>query len=228
MAHFTSSYISFPRMPAHPPFNDDTVVKVWRFFRHTNIPSTPNTTVKLNNERALFTFNFNPPYSQGDRVVITMGSLDKECWLVGRIPIAMDDEDGSTMDFRAIFVHFSPGFEETIMIPVPSSFFHSDFFRLATVLPPSLPHNEPLHTYPPNRDPLPETPITPHAGEQLQNLGEGERLPGPIPPRTGTWKSWMKEYFFYFFVVFCFLFIIGMVIIVVRFPGPPEVLETRP
>ena len=228
MAHFATSYIPFPRMPAHPPFNDDAVVKVWHFFRHTNITSTPNTTIKINNERALFTMNFNPPYSYGNHITITMGSIDKDCWLVGRIPIAMDDEDGSTMDFRAILIHYSPGFEETIMIPVPSSFFHPNFFRLNTILPSSLPHDQPLHTYPPNPNPTPETPITPHVDEQLRNLGEEEQPQEPIPPRTGTWKNWVKEYFFHIFTVFGFLLIIGMLVIVVRFPGHTEGLETRP
>ncbi|KIJ42974.1 hypothetical protein M422DRAFT_253763 [Sphaerobolus stellatus SS14] len=147
MSRFTgSSYIPFPRRSS---FNDDVVVDVWHFFRHTNIRSSPDTTIKFRNERELFTFNFNPPYSYGDQVIITMGSIDKECRLVGRIPIALDDEDQSTLDFRAIFVHYSPGFEETIMIPVPSSFFRDDFFQFTTPLHPSLPHNQPpSHTYP--------------------------------------------------------------------------------
>ncbi|KIJ23423.1 hypothetical protein M422DRAFT_276004 [Sphaerobolus stellatus SS14] len=203
MSHFTgSSYIPFPRRSS---FNDDVVIDVWRFFRHTNIRSSPDTTIKFRNGRGLFTFNFNPPYSYGDQVIIMMGSIDKECRLVGRIPIALDDEDQLTLDFRAIFVHYSPGFEETVMIPVPSSFFQDDFFQFTTLHHLSSPHNQPLsHTYPP------DTPITPHIHQQLQE---------PIPPQIGTWRSCMINHLMQIIFLALLLVVIAILAIVTTFAG---------
>ncbi|KIJ50495.1 hypothetical protein M422DRAFT_245116 [Sphaerobolus stellatus SS14] len=203
MSRFTgSSYIPFPRRPS---FDDNVVVSIWRFFRHTTIRSLPDTTIKFRNERGLFTLNFNPPYSYGDQVIITMGSIDKECKLVGRIPIALDDEDGSTLDFRAIFVHYSPGFEETIMIPVPSSFFRDDFFQFTTLPHSPSPHNQPSpHTYPP------DTPITPHIHRQLQE---------PIPLQISTWSSCMNTYLMQIIFLVFLLMVIAILALVATFAG---------
>ncbi|KIJ55772.1 hypothetical protein M422DRAFT_240390 [Sphaerobolus stellatus SS14] len=203
MSRFTgSSYIPFPRRSF---FDDDVVVDVWRFFRHINIGSASDTTIKFRNERGLFTFNFDPPYSYGDQVILTMGSIDKECRLVGRIPIALDDEDGSTLDFRAIFVHYSPSFEETIMIPVPSSFFQDDFFQFDTLPHSPVPLNQPPpHTYPP------DTPITPHIHRQLQE---------PIPLEITTWSDCMNAYLMQILFLIILLLVIAILVLVATFAG---------
>ena len=78
---------------------------------------------------------------------------------MGRIPITWQDQDRE-MDFFAILVHVGDTLEETVLVPVPSSFFDPNFFPLSP-RPTQLASLSPTRTPTPIPNPIPTPSPTP-------------------------------------------------------------------
>ncbi|KIJ23489.1 hypothetical protein M422DRAFT_275913 [Sphaerobolus stellatus SS14] len=162
--------------------------------------------------RQLSYFQFQPPYARDQYVTL----YNQFYMLIARIPIARQDTSHD-MDFFAILVHREGTLEETVMIPVPASFFEDHFLpddpsSSSPSLSPSL-----LRSPSPSRSPsivlnssLPISPTTsvtiteppsthdypPPTRHIAQQLGEACQSP------SWTWKELMEELWMHSFATF--------------------------
>ncbi|KIJ43556.1 hypothetical protein M422DRAFT_253134 [Sphaerobolus stellatus SS14] len=150
----------------------------------------------------LLAFDFQPPYAMN--TCIFLAPYNKWFRLISRASISEKEEDGCSMDYRAVLVHTDHNGEEKVVIPVPEIFFEENFHLPPPSTPlPSLPASvltianppptPPMHHYPPS---------TRHIEEQL---GEAHQR------QLRTRKNWMKNNWFRIFVV------VGSIIIPVVF-----------
>ena len=179
-----------------PDADTDTGVHVRWIIRDVNLPK-PSMALSYMDRRQLSFFEFEPPYARDQYVTI----FNQFYMLVGRIPITDQDKD-KDMDFNAIFVHRGDALEETVLIPVPASFFQDPFFpdepppRSAlsspspALAPPPPAHLPPLHAFPP----------PPHIAAQLGIV--------PIPPRRTCWSQFKVMVIAHRMRIVCYLMII--------------------
>ncbi|KIJ29749.1 hypothetical protein M422DRAFT_268785 [Sphaerobolus stellatus SS14] len=161
--------------------------------------------------RQLSYFQFQPPYARDQYVTL----FNQFYMLIARIPIARQDTSHD-MDFFAILVHREGSLEETVMIPVPASFFEDHFLpddpsssspspSLSPSLSPSSPPS-PSSTIIPNSSlPLPPPPSASITTAESPSI---HRYPPPMPhinqqlgkarqSPSWTWKELMEELWMY-------------------------------
>ncbi|KIJ40655.1 hypothetical protein M422DRAFT_256346 [Sphaerobolus stellatus SS14] len=159
--------------------------------RHSNGVKSPQF-VSSTEKIVLSAFDFRIPYAMNQRIFLA--PYGKWFRLIGRASISEKEEDGCSMDYRAVLVHTDRNGEEKVVIPVLDIFFEENFDLPPPSTPlPSLPAsaltfaNPPLtpsmHHYPPS---------TRHIEEQL---GEAHQS------QTRTWKQLMKDNWLRIFVV---------------------------
>jgi hypothetical protein len=93
-----------------------------RILRDANTPNPPKP-ISLSERTQLSSFQFQPPYARDQYITL----FNQFYLLVGRVPITSQDMDHD-MDFLAILVHQGDVIEETILLPVPASFFQEPFY----------------------------------------------------------------------------------------------------
>ncbi|KIJ25224.1 hypothetical protein M422DRAFT_273831 [Sphaerobolus stellatus SS14] len=188
-----------------PGFNTDRSVTIHWIIRDISPPHAtlmPPRTFRWTELIQLSTFQFQPPCTRDQYVVV----FNQFYMLTARIPIAWQDINNE-MDFLAVLVHREGLLEETVMIPVPASFFEDHFLpddpsssspspsssSSSTIVPNSslpIPHPtsvtiaEPssIHDYPPP---------TPHTAQQL-----GEAYPKPVSDLEGIDGRIVDVYFY--------------------------------
>ena len=109
-----------------PGFDNDQPVTITRILRDITPPLIdlmPPRPIQWKEIWQLLYFQFQPPYSRDQYITI----FNQFYMLIGRIPIGLQNQDDD-MDFLAILVHREERFEETLMIPVPESFFEHGFY----------------------------------------------------------------------------------------------------
>ncbi|KIJ46968.1 hypothetical protein M422DRAFT_249242 [Sphaerobolus stellatus SS14] len=195
-----------PAVHAVTPFGHNHNVIVWQYFRttsdrHPNGITSPQH-VKSREKIVLSAFDFQIPYAMNTRIFLT--PYNKWFRLIGRAPKSEKEEDGCSMDYKAVLVHTDRNGEEKVVIPVPDIFFEENFDLPPPSTPlPSVPAsaftiaNPPptpsMHHYPPS---------TQHIEEQLGEMRQS---------RLRTRKNWMKKNWFRIFVI------VGSIIILIVF-----------
>ncbi|KIJ32843.1 hypothetical protein M422DRAFT_265333, partial [Sphaerobolus stellatus SS14] len=207
-----------------PGFDTDRSVTIHWIVRDISPPHAtlmPPRTFRCTELIQLSSFQFQPPYARDQYVVV----FNQFYMLTARIPIAWQDIDNE-MDFLAVLVHREGSLEETVMIPVPASFFEDHFLpddpsssspspSLSPSRSPSSPRS-PSSTIVPNSSlPIPhptsvtiaEPPSThdyPPTRHIAQQLGEAPQS------LSWTWKELMEELWMYIFIIGLGLLIIGV------------------
>ncbi|KIJ38793.1 hypothetical protein M422DRAFT_258420 [Sphaerobolus stellatus SS14] len=96
-----------PAVHAVTPFGHDHDIIVWRYFRttsdrHPNGITSPQY-VKSREKIVLSAFNFQIPYAMNTRIFLA--PYNKWFRLISRAPISEKEEDGCSMDYKAVLVH---------------------------------------------------------------------------------------------------------------------------
>ncbi|KIJ56285.1 hypothetical protein M422DRAFT_239505 [Sphaerobolus stellatus SS14] len=189
--------------PAHTTFSQDTIL----------LPGfeTDQSVTILQIMRNISPRRATPPYAR-DQYVTTFNQF---YILIARIPIARQDTS-QNMDFFAILVHREGALEETVMIPVPASFFEDHFLPddpssssltlTPNTTPPVLPSASITTAEPPSIHRYP--PPTHHIAQQL---GEAHQS------QSWTWKGLMEDVWLYILVIGLGLVIIGVLVIASTF-----------
>jgi hypothetical protein len=183
-----------------PSISINSGVRMHRILCDANIPNPPKP-ISLVERTQLSYFQFNTPYSRDQYVTI----FNQFYLLVGRVPITSQDMDHES-DFLAILVHQGDVIEETILLPVPATFFQEPFYpeeptRLVLSTPsPALAPPPPAFLLPPPVHVFPPPPLPPHITAQLGIV--------PIPARRTCWSQFKAMVIAHRMRIICYLMII--------------------
>jgi hypothetical protein len=204
--------MSHSSTPVRTSINQDTMqessadtnegVHIRRIIRDVNLPK-PSIALSWVERMQFSSFEFKPPYNRDQYFTL----FNQFYRLVGRIPITYQDQD-KDMDFNAIFVHRGDTLEETILIPVPATFFQEPFYpdepplQSALSTPSPAPVPPPPALLPPPQAHIfpPPPPLPPHIAAQLGII--------PIPPRRTCWSQFKAMVIAQRMRIICYLMII--------------------
>ncbi|KIJ50569.1 hypothetical protein M422DRAFT_245187 [Sphaerobolus stellatus SS14] len=175
------------------------------------------------------TIHWIPPYARDQYVVV----FNQFYMLTARIPIAWQDINNE-MDFLAVLVHREGLLEETVMIPVPASFFedhfHPDDPSSSSPSPSLSPSRSPSSPRSPSSTIVPNSslPIPPPTSVMIAEPPSIHDYPPPTPHTaqqlgeayqslSQTWKEFMEELWMYIFVIGLMLLIFGILAIASTF-----------
>jgi len=183
-----------PRVNAYPG------IRIHRIIRDINVPNPPRP-LSLTECTRLSYFQFETPYARDDYVTL----FNQFYLLVGRVPITSQDVDPD-LEFLAILIHQGDAIEETILLPVPASFFQDPFYPEEP--PPRSMAPSPTPTPSPSPSPAPPYVFPPpYIAAQLGIV--------PIPPQRTCWSQFKAMVIAQRMQIFCYLMIIIIFIILI-------------
>ncbi|KIJ42332.1 hypothetical protein M422DRAFT_254403 [Sphaerobolus stellatus SS14] len=193
-----------PVTHAVTPFGHDHYVIVWQYVRTTSNRHPKDTKspplVKYKERIVLSAFDFKPPYAMNCHIFLA--PYGEWFTLIGRVPISAKEEDGCSMDYRAVLVHTCRNREVKVTIPVPDIFFEENFT-------PPLP-STPLPSLPPPAHHL-YPPLPPHIDAQLGQTGSS------VARHQATRKNWIRRYWVHVLSLSLSIVILGSLVIASTF-----------